>query len=260
MNRLREIQGSLMRDIYAGERQTASLLDHNIDNAAERIDIYHNNTLLGLTGTLANIYPVTQKIVGEGFFKTVARFYIKDRPLDSGNRNGFGHDMSLFLKNFEPAKNLPYLPDIAAIESAFFLAGIAPDRRFLSAEDIGRRSIASPDGFKVDLHPSAQIVAQSYNGLQIWQEHKKENIGEIELVKKHHTVLCWRDQNHDVFFKAVSEDVERLLEALFQYEPFSKALEETLSGASAPEVFQQEFAQLSASGLFVNHKSSTPKE
>lgn len=36
----------------------------------QRLQVYRNNTRLGLTGALAAVYPVAQRLVGEGFFIT----------------------------------------------------------------------------------------------------------------------------------------------------------------------------------------------
>lgn len=259
MSRLHKIQERFISDIYSGERSSAAFLDQGIDNAAERLDIYYNNTLSGLSDALANIYPVTQRIVGEGFFKTVARFYIKASPLKAGNRNGFGHELPAFLQSFEPAQTLPYLPDVAAVESAFFQAGIAADQSPLTAEDIGAQA-ENMSGFKLALHPSAQIIPQIYNGFEIWQEHKKETVGEIRLVKNAHALLCWRDHNHDILFKTLSEDMEQLFKAMPQHESFPEALEETLGSAHKQDALQQEFMQLAAAGLFVDSDPSVKGE
>ena len=70
MTSLNDIQAAFIHDIYTGERTSVVYLDKNLTSTT-RLDIYQNNTILGLTDILASAFPIVKKIVGEEFFKTL---------------------------------------------------------------------------------------------------------------------------------------------------------------------------------------------
>ena len=50
---------------------------HRHSGAARRVQVYRNNVRTNLTGALKSIYPVVEKLVGDGFFNYTAAEYIK---------------------------------------------------------------------------------------------------------------------------------------------------------------------------------------
>ncbi len=86
---------------------------------ARRLQVYRNNTVLNLTGALAAVYPVTRRLVGEGFFQYTAACYIARHPSRSGDLHEFGEHFPLFLQSFAPVAALTYLPDVARLEWAY---------------------------------------------------------------------------------------------------------------------------------------------
>ena len=77
MPALHKIQSALLHDIYTGKRTSSIYLNKIRFSSPERLNIYYNNTLLGLTDILAGTYPVLQKIAGNRFFETISRNYIE---------------------------------------------------------------------------------------------------------------------------------------------------------------------------------------
>lgn len=243
--KLREIQSALIHDIYSGERTSVQFLDKNI--SAARLDIYYNNTLFGLTDILANAYPVLKKIVGDEFLKTIARFYIKAHPQPGGNRHTFGADLPAFLKSFAAAQSLPYLPDIAAIEWAHFIAELADDASVINFNGVITQLSQNPD-FVLRLHPAVSVVSMNFNALDIWTAHQTDNVPEIRLIENQNTVLVWRNQDDIVLLQQISPAMEKFITACRDNQAFAVAMADIGDDA---ESFQAEFAKAVSSGIFI---------
>jgi hypothetical protein len=250
MSALRDIQAAFIHDAYTGEQTSAVYLNKYNLNSPERLDIYYNSTLLGLTDILTATYPVLQKIVGESFFRTVARFYIETNSQITGNRHTYGGELTSFLRSYEPAASWPYLPDIAAIEWAYFQASIADDAPALDFSGL-TDLISEHPGFIMSLHPGVHYIELNFNALEIWQEHQKNKIETIKLQESPQTVLIWRDPKDDVFLQKISEPLKKLLICCREGIGFGKAMFQSSDGLQDLTVFQQEFARVVSSGLFV---------
>lgn len=250
MTALRDIQAAFMHDIYTGERTSAAFLDTAIGSSA-RLDIYYNNALFGLTDILASTYAVVQKIVGEEFFKTIARSYLKEHPQPSGNRHMFGAELSAFFKNFKAAAGLPYLADVATLEWAYFQAGIASDAVLMDFAAL-TEALSLDSDFVLPLHPSVHVCPQTFNALEIWQEHqkKKEDIEVVHLVSQPQPVLVWRAPDDTVLMRRISPAFTILLQACQENRPFAEVMTLASDGVVDMQAFQQEFAEAVTLGIF----------
>jgi hypothetical protein len=57
---------------------------------------------------LADIFPAIQRLVGEDFFRSMARLYMSDEPPQSARcMFEYGHGFAAFLEHFEPVAKLP---------------------------------------------------------------------------------------------------------------------------------------------------------
>jgi hypothetical protein len=250
MPALRDIQAAFIHDAYSGEKTSAVYLNKYKLNSPERLGIYYNNTLLGLTDILIATYPILQKIVGESFFRTIARFYIETNSQNTGNRHAYGVGLASFLRSYEPAASWPYLPDIAAIEWAYFQASIANDAPALDFSEL-TDLISEHPGFIVLLHPGVHYIELNFNALEIWQEHQRDEIETIKLQESPQTVLIWRDQKDEIFIQKISEPLKKLLQCCREGIGFGKAMFQSSDGLQDLTLFQQEFARVVSSGVFV---------
>ena len=245
---LAEIQAAFLHDIYTGERTSLVYLDATRASPS-RLDIYRNNAVLGLTDMLARAFPVLVQIVGEEFFKTVARHYIRRHPQPSGNRHAFGGGLADFLGGFKEARSLPYLRDIAAIEWAYFQAALADDAEMLDFESLGE-AIATDPAFALTVHPGVSIVPQTFNALDIWQEHQKEEVGLVQLKSDPHQLVIWRGREDCVLIRRASDALAALVSHSRTGLSFAQSM--AIAGENLTDLqgFQQEFADAMSLGLF----------
>ena len=64
--------------------------------AARGVEVYRNNYRGNLHDTLASAYPVIRQLVGEQFFRLLAKHYIEHHPSHSGNLHCYGSEMAKF--------------------------------------------------------------------------------------------------------------------------------------------------------------------
>ena len=79
----------------------------------------------------------------------------------------YGAQMPSFLQGFEPAKGLPYLPDVARIDLALRQAYHAADSTAITAEALQIAPYALM-GARMDFAPATQIIHSPYPIFGIW--------------------------------------------------------------------------------------------
>lgn len=87
-------------------------------SARQRFQVYVNQTRIGLSDTLAAIYPAVCRLVGDEFFKHLAALYVERYPLRTANLNDYGVELPEFIAVFDALDGLPYLADVARLEWA----------------------------------------------------------------------------------------------------------------------------------------------
>lgn len=160
------------RAIAAGHDFPQEQVDCPHYPVATALDIYRNNYRGNLQDALAAAYPVVEQLVGQDFFRLVAREYIAQHPSRSGNLHLYGAQLADFLAAFTPAKDLVYLPDIAALEWACHSAYYAPD---VATLDINALAQVAPQQYPVltlALHPACHLLHSRYPVAAIWHAHQ----------------------------------------------------------------------------------------
>ena len=135
---------------------------------ARRFAVYRNNVYASLIDALAGRFPATAKLVGEEFFRAMARDYVEKAPPRSAVLLQYGGDFPDFIGAFPPASAVPYLADVARLEWASHQAYHAADAEPLSQEALTALGERAEDiGFV--FHPSATVVRSEYPVITIWE-------------------------------------------------------------------------------------------
>jgi hypothetical protein len=145
----------------------AAMLADGIE--ADRLNIYRNTFVIGATRALRLNFPAVHKLVGEAFFEGAAAIFIADHPPRAAWLDNYGAEFPDFLKGFEPAARVAYLPDIARLEWAVSRAIHAPDREPLA---LARLSGLEPEEHaRVTFvpHPSIALLSTDYPADVIWR-------------------------------------------------------------------------------------------
>jgi hypothetical protein len=151
-------------------------------DAARRLQLYRNNCFESLTAALGAVYPVVRQLVGEEFFRALARRFIPAFPSRSGNLHDFGAELPDFLRGFAPAASLPYLPDVAALEWACHAVYHEAPLPALSLDALAALTAQQQAALRLDLQPCARLLASGWPVLALWQAHQGEAEDGLEAI------------------------------------------------------------------------------
>lgn len=152
----------------ADARVPAALAGRDGRRPVRRFAVYRNNVYAGLVNALAGRFPATLKLVGEEFFRAMAREYVEKTPPRSAVLLHYGGDFPDFIGAFPPASAVPYLADVARLEWAWHVAYHAADAEPLSQEALAALVTRAED-VRFVFHPSARLVRSAYPVITIWE-------------------------------------------------------------------------------------------
>ena len=172
----------------------AGLSTWNDSDPALRFAVYRNNVVVSLIDALADTFPVTQALVGEEFFRAMARIFLQTNPVKTRVLTWLGASFADFIETFPPASSLAYLSDVARLEMLRVRAYHSADALPIELQTLGQ-ALADPEalaGLKLRLHPSAHLLQSQHAVWSLWAAH--QDILSLETVKPElaQTVLVFR--------------------------------------------------------------------
>jgi len=145
------------------------VISHTARMPVKRFCVYRNNVFAGLIDALQSRFPVVARLVGEVFFRAMARAFVGRHPPRSTALLEYGEDFPAFLATFEPAAHLPYLADVARLEWLRCRAYHAADARPLTVSELLMVPTEQLGAVRVTLHPSVGLASSGYPVVSIWQ-------------------------------------------------------------------------------------------
>ena len=140
-----------------------------------RFAVYRNNVCVGLVDALSERFPICLQLVGDEFFRAMAQCYVRERLPRTPMLFEYGDAFAAFVSEFEPARELPYLPDVARLEYAVGQAYNAADAAPLPLDFLRALSHERLDNATAVLHPSTHVVASAYPIVSIWRRHMSDD-------------------------------------------------------------------------------------
>lgn len=104
--------------------------------------VYRNTVLKGCIDALQASYPTVCRLVGEDWFRAAAALHARAQPPGDSRMLLYGADFPNFLRNFEPAADLPYLAGVAALDRCWTEAHVAADGVALEPSALAGLSLA----------------------------------------------------------------------------------------------------------------------
>ncbi|MBS7538034.1 HvfC/BufC N-terminal domain-containing protein [Ancylobacter lacus] len=198
---------------------------------ARRFAVYRNNVMVGLTEALAARFPVCGRLVGDAFFRAMARVYVGATKPRSPLLMRYGDGFPDFIAGFGPAGEVPYLADVARLEWAWGEAYHAAEAVAASGTILATVPAEAVAEVRLALHPSLRLVASPYPVLSIWLAHQGDDpSGEGVEWRAENVVVVRPDA--DVLMHRLSAGGVAFLEALLRRRTLGEAAEAAL-GADA---------------------------
>ncbi len=149
---LAQWQDAVMRALW-----TPSPADgHSGLDAQPAFAVYRNTVTKGCLDALAANYPAVLALVGEAWFRAAAAVYLRSTPPVSACLLDYGDDFRDFLAGFEPAREVPAICAMAALDRQWTEAHLAPDAPALDLEALRALDAATLGALRLAPHPAAR--------------------------------------------------------------------------------------------------------
>jgi len=151
----------------------------NGSNPTRRYDVYRNNVMVSLCDALAETFPVCHMMVGDDFFRAMARAFLQAQPPATRVLTWIGAPFAAFVDQFEPAQSVPWLADLARLEMARVVACHAADAPPVPAARL-QALLADAAGLadaRLHLHPSVRRIDSPWAVAALWSAHQLDDAG-----------------------------------------------------------------------------------
>lgn len=138
-----------------------------------RFAVYRNNVAVGLVEAMVRRFPAVCAIVGDEFFRAMARQFVLASPPRSPVLLNYGEAFPDFLESFAPAADLPYLADVARLEIVRGQAHHAADASPVTAEALVALDPHRP-GVRVGIHPAVRLLRSAHPVVTLWAMNSGE--------------------------------------------------------------------------------------
>jgi hypothetical protein len=234
MNLLRKLQTEFAQQILSKQPSTESSLQEIISDkgipAFRRLQVYQNNVLTSLTESLQAVYPIVERLVGEEFFRYMTEEYIFLHPSCSGDLHAYGKDFSGFVADFNPAKTVPYLSEVAQLEWGYHEVFHAAAHDKMDIKALHAFPKENYEQIKFRLHPASRLFAFNFPVSYICKICTNENSenDNIVLPEQGEKILLIRE-DLDIEMKVLSEAEFTFLSCFQQNENLSIACEKVFA-------------------------------
>jgi hypothetical protein len=195
----------------------------------ERLRIYRDNILGGLTRVLNETYPAFVALTGDDYARGVIKRYVSLNLPDKANLDEYGEGFADFLDTLPKEHTLPYLADMARLEWLVKQSGQARDDQPLTGSDL--EMMAQKGIFSLTLRQNVFLFSSPFPVASIHQfalqaDHEDtiapalDQGGEYILILRPHL---------KVKVMTVAPDVFALFEAVNQGQPLEESLTKVLA-------------------------------
>lgn len=217
------------------------------DEARRRFRVYRNNVQHGLVEALGAAYPSVRRLVGEAFFKGMARAFVLSHPPTSRSLALYGAGFPAFVEAFPPAATVPYLADVARLERARLEAMHSADANPLRPAAVAALG-EDVDEARFEAHPATRLVASTHPVVAIWRAQQEEDVV-ASIAGRPETALVTRPAEH-VLVHALDPATGLFVASLLEGQRPTQALKRAHEADPAFDVLRA-FQQLLVAGALV---------
>ncbi len=207
----------------------------------ERMSVYADGYVARLSEALAETYEAVRHLLGAEAFTELARLYLEAHPSKSYNLNDVGKEMPSFIGTTRFAGELPFLPDLAALELSVASAFHAFDTAPFDASVLGGLTEEDWEKMRIAFHPSVRVVGSAWPVLDLWNA-RKTPIAEmsVPLEGRPQNVLVYR-REHQVYCEPIGKDQKELVRRLLGGDALGETCERVAEEAQTEDLPLEEW-------------------
>ncbi|HVY05917.1 MAG TPA: DNA-binding domain-containing protein [Burkholderiales bacterium] len=219
--------------VAEGGRSAPDLFRGDADAVRRRFAIYRGNARATAAKALLAAYPVIGRLVGEEFFSGLAREYETRFPSASGDLNEFGGSFAAFLADFAPAREIPYLADVARLEWQVHSAHYAADAPMFDPAALIALSAEEQLALRPRLHPACRLIRSDYPLERIWAVNQPGFEGDlaVDFSRPPANVLVYRPR-----FRVEVRELDASAAAFLAATHAGGTLEQALAAAQSRDI------------------------
>jgi hypothetical protein len=239
MTALLELQRQMRRALHAPESRAqgpartlddaAGTFDDNVvggaDAAAVALEIYRGTCAGVLANALRLAYPAVQRLVGEEFFDGAARIFADSGWPENADLNTYGESFAQFLREFQPAAGLPYLPDVAQLEWAVNRALHASDLPPVTPAHLAGMESGALAQLRLVPQPSLSLLRLTHPADAVWRAVLAQDEAAMAVALEGGPVHLLVERRAGVEVTRLGEDAWRLAAALCASQPLAQAVD-----------------------------------
>jgi hypothetical protein len=132
------------------------------------LSVHRNSIAKACVDALAASFPTVEVVTGQAWFDACALAFARAHPPRNAALIGWGEAFPAWLADFEPARDLPYLPAMAALDRLWLQAHVAPDATPADAALFAALSPEQLIAAPVRLHPSLGLAWFDTGLAELW--------------------------------------------------------------------------------------------
>lgn len=147
--------------------------------------VYRNTVMKGCIDALQANYPTIERLVGEEWFRAAAACHARKSLPSQTALIVYGDGFADFLATFEPARELPYLADVARVDRAWTEAHVAADAPTLAPAKLAALPPTQMGTRTLRLHPATRWCwSDEWPIHTLWSRNRGDSTpaGDIEWI------------------------------------------------------------------------------
>ncbi|ESQ83692.1 hypothetical protein AEAC466_11845 [Asticcacaulis sp. AC466] len=213
------------------------------------LSIYRNTVYKGLADAIAASYPTVLKVVGEDWLREAAVLFARSHPPAHPVLIDYGAGFADWLDAFEPAGDMPFLPDLARMDRLWTEAHLAAEADPFDPQTLVSLSPDAYDQVTLQLIPSARLASFAMGIPALWESLRlPEGADALELEDAPRAVLLWRPYG-EVKARPLTPDAYAFLAACRAGQSLASAVAEASALADITDLPAM-FADLISNGIF----------
>jgi hypothetical protein len=166
---LRELQAAFVAHLVDGDRAdlVAAVAGDSIP-AAARLRIHRHHLFDSLVIALGTTFPTVQRLVGNDFFRGLARTFIAENLPAQPVLSEYGADFPAFVERHESVHALAYLADVARLDWALNVAFHGADGPRLGPAQLEQLSIGTLAAMPLPFAPGTTLLCSAHPLDRIW--------------------------------------------------------------------------------------------
>jgi len=118
--------------------------------------VYRNTVARGLVDAIVANFPAVARLVGDEWMRAAANVFVRQAPPRDPTLAAYGEGFADFLVSFAPARDLPWLAEVACVDRAWTEAHVARDEPAVDPAAIASFSPERLAGFRLAPHAAAR--------------------------------------------------------------------------------------------------------